>query len=183
MEQFEEIEAYLKNTLSVEEKIRFEEKMNTNSILLEEVELQKKLRLGFQAMAIEKQLYEAQKRFNNEFVVIPQKKLFFTSWLAAASVIVIVGFGLFYKQQYYIPGDVKLIVNDEITYKNLPISFPNGMSLDEKNKLLQQKVQYFLALSYIQKGEKQKAKKILKLIVSDNAHRYYQKANFLLKKM
>jgi len=191
IEQFEKIEAYLNNNLSETEKVNFELSFIRNMELQEEINTYKELRLGLQALAIEKKLANARKRFEVIEEKTETKIVTFTpvrnfKWqriAVAASFFLVIGSGFFYKTKYYISSDAIAMTDQEMSYKSLPIELPNDATIIYKNRILQDKAQYFLALTYIKKGNKQKAKKVLKLIISDKKHLYFKKGQLLLNKL
>jgi hypothetical protein len=184
IEQFDRIEAYLKGQLNGAEKQVFEQEIASNPALTAEVETQRKLRLGFETIAIENRIKAAHQRYENgQKKVIPlnNSKSNFTYWVAAASIVLVVGF--FYQQQYYISSDTMRLVDEEIQYKSLPIEIPNDASVVEKQQLLSQKANWYMTLVLLKKGEKKKAKIRLQRMVDTPNHPYQSKAKRLLDRL
>ncbi|GAB3991332.1 hypothetical protein GCM10028807_21170 [Spirosoma daeguense] len=109
-EQYEIIEAYLTNELSATDMASFESDMQENPELRDEVDRQRSIRLGLRAIGIERALERAKAQYNVaatpshqnqsqpiQTVVRPLST--WRYWVAAASVVLLVGIGYFTYQQ------------------------------------------------------------------------------------
>jgi hypothetical protein len=189
IEQFEQIEAYLKGQLSEADAQNFEQELAQNNELRVEVQTQRQLRFGLASLALENRIKAAHTRHisaEKEAVVVPllpQRSWFSNYWAAAASVVLVVGLALFYQNRYYISDEALAISDQEMSYKALPIEIPkNATEVDKKRRTLQ-KADWYFALAFIQKGEKQKAKTMLKRMATTEGHLYQAKAKKMLTKL
>ncbi|GAB3704118.1 hypothetical protein GCM10027592_35100 [Spirosoma flavus] len=107
-EQYEIIEAYLTDELSATDRASFEDDMQDNTELREEVDRQRSIRLGFRALGIERALEQAKAHYDAtssapetsqsvEPVVRPLTT--WRYWAVAASVLLLLGFGYYAFQQ------------------------------------------------------------------------------------
>ncbi len=189
--QFDQIEAYLKSQLSESDKYDFEQELAQNPDLEAELQTQQQLRSGLQTLALQSRIKAAQQRYARtqepaEPVVIginPKQNWLSSGWLAAASVVLILVFGWLYQARYYISGDVLAMADHEMSYKSLPMVFPKTATTTDKKRLTLQQADWYFALAYIKKGEKQKAKTMLKRITTAEGHLYQAKAKKLLATM
>lgn len=136
-EQFELIEAYLKNELSAADRVSFESDIQADVELHEEVERQRDLRLGMRALGIQQALERARTQYETtasattsatkeSTIVRPLST--WRYWAAAASVAVVLGVGYYaYQQSASRQADIAYTetatsdTNDELLK-----SFPSG---------------------------------------------------------
>lgn len=201
IEQFEYIEAYLQGQLSEEKRLAFEASLEQDADLKKEVETQRQLQLVLDSIGVKNRLKEAHQRYLDSLketeeqpeevttVIKPltstkERSFSFTNLAVAASVLFVVGFGWFYKTQYYLSSDVvSLALDQEKMYKSAPIEFPKEASNDDKRKLTIQKAQWLGALAKIQAKDKKGAKQALTQIAETEGHLFQKNAKLLLEKM
>lgn len=187
LQQFERIEAYLSEDCTAIEKKSFEQDLTQDEALRVELDVQKSFRLGLSTLALQHRIEAAhQRHIAAEAVVvpvIPVRRFNFGSWAMAASVVLVMGLGWLYQSQYYISGAVLAVAQQEMSLKSVPFEMPKNSSQADKNRLNFQRADWFFALAFIQKGEKQKAKTILTRMSKTNEHFYQDKAKKLLEKM
>ncbi|GAB3920787.1 hypothetical protein [Larkinella terrae] len=101
-DQYELIEAYLKNELSATDRSTFEADIQADAQLRTEIERQRNLRLGLRAIGITHALDQARIQYKTSLLAAkssPKRSTIFQSfpawtyWAAAASIAVVVGFG------------------------------------------------------------------------------------------
>jgi hypothetical protein len=189
--QFDQIEAHLKGQLSEKNQADFEQKLAQSPDLQAELQTQMQLRSGLQTLALQSRIKAAQQRYaapqeRVEPVVTaisPKQNWLNAYWLAAASVILVLGFGWLYQARYYISSDVLAMADQEMSYKSLPMALPKTATTTDKKRLTLQQADWYFALAYIKKGEKQKAKTMLKRIATTEGHLCQSKAKKLVAKM
>lgn len=103
-EQYELIEAYLKNELSATDRASFETDIQTDAELRAEVDRQRDLRLGLRALGIQQALERARTQYKaslptTESAAVVRSLTTWRYWAAAASVVVILGIGYYAYQQ------------------------------------------------------------------------------------
>ncbi|RRB04424.1 hypothetical protein [Larkinella rosea] len=107
-DQYELIEAYLKNELSAPDRASFETDIQSDAALLAEVGRQRDLRLGLRALGIQHVLEQARTNYKTALPAAepaPKRLAVFRtfaawpSWVAAASVVVVLGVGYYAYQQ------------------------------------------------------------------------------------
>lgn len=113
-EQYELIEAYLKNELSVSDRTSFETELRADADLLAEVNRQRDLRLGLRAIGIERALERARTQYRTTLTTpasapepartawqptVVRSLSTWHYWAVAASVVLILGVGLYAYQQ------------------------------------------------------------------------------------
>ena len=107
-DQYELIEAYLKNELSASDLALFEADMRADTELRIEVDRQRDLRLGLQAIGIERALKQARTQYKatqpepvraNWQPTVIRPLLTWRYWAVAASTVVILGIGLYAYQR------------------------------------------------------------------------------------
>ena len=160
-QQYELIEAYLNDELSAIDRAAFDVDLDQNADLRAEMQIQRELRLGLQAFAIEQKLKQAHERWqaNKGIQQHPEKGQQpplgqpplgqqtvirwlggVNYWWAAASVVIIIGVSLFFYRQN------KLILSNELAYNevyrpdlstDLTKEFPVTMRPDERARLLE----------------------------------------------
>lgn len=131
-EQYELIEAYLKNELSVSDRTLFETDMQSDAELRTEVDRQRDLRLGLRAVGIERALQQARAQYKTTStesarpgwqptVVRPLST--WRYWAVAASTVVILGIGFYtYQRTTGERVDIAYAMTDELTK-----GFPSGI--------------------------------------------------------
>ncbi|WP_373511324.1 hypothetical protein [Persicitalea sp.] len=189
-EQFDRIEAYLQDGLSSPERISFETELKTNTELRSEVELQQKLRLGLRALAIEKQILDAQKRTQTQIVsknTTIRRLGSWQNWGLAASVTIMMGAGWLVWQYNQTSGNSSLrgLAEREMTdmrYKSMPLDSLQGITNNGNSAEARQKAEWYVALAYMHKGQKKEAKSLLTTISNKPEHSYQQRAKNLLEK-
>lgn len=107
-EQFELIEAYLKNELSALDRASFEQDLAADAELRAEVNHQRDFRLGLRALGIQRALEQASSQYNAsagtttrvlESTTVVRPLSMWRYWAAAASVAVMLGVGYYAYQQ------------------------------------------------------------------------------------
>lgn len=107
-EQYELIEAYLAGELSEADKALLESEMQADAVLQAEVNRQRDIRLGLRALGIEKVLKKAQENYKASLVTaepelvatpVVRPLLNWRYWVAAASVVSVLGIGYYAYQQ------------------------------------------------------------------------------------
>ncbi|GAB3261149.1 hypothetical protein GCM10027347_26000 [Larkinella harenae] len=107
-EQYELLEAYLRNELSAADQASFENEIRADAELLAEVNRQRELRLGLRALGIQQALQQARNQYQASMTpatpldqpsatVRPLRS--WRYWAAAASVVVLSGIGYYTYQQ------------------------------------------------------------------------------------
>lgn len=189
-DQFERIEAYLHNKLSEAERCEFESELQKNSIFRLEVEAQKNLYTGFQALAIEKKLNDSKKRIQAQQTTESKRQFFvpnqWSVWSAAASVIVILGISWWAVNSFDSSKDIELsaLVDKEMTdiqYKSLPFESLQNISKTAPSRLTREKAEWYLALVYLKKGKTKEANKILARIAHTPKNHYHLQAKRMLQ--
>ena len=187
LQQFERIEAYLSEDASATEKRSFEDELRQDAALQAELDVQKSFRFGLSTLALQHRIEAAHQRYASQepevVAFVPIWKNYFGTLAVAASVAFILGLGWLYQSQYYISGAVLAVAHQEMSLKSVPFEMPKNSSQADKNRLNFQRADWFFALAFIQKGEKQKAKTILTRMSKTDGHLYQDKAKKLLEKM
>ena len=107
-EQYELIEAYLTNELSVADRTSFERDIQADTELKKEVDRQRNIRLGLRALGIERAIEQAKQHYKaNSVEAAPDDKpqtivrplMSWRNWAAAASVVLVLGLGYYTYQQ------------------------------------------------------------------------------------
>ncbi len=187
-EQFDRIEAYLQDGLLEAERMAFEGEMNTNAVLKAEVEVQRKLRLGLRALAIEKQIDEARQRTQPSVGTTSVRKLnSLQNWGMAASVAVMLGAGWLVWENNKTPDNAerRTMAEKEMTdvrYKSMPFDSLQDITKNAESAKAREKAEWYVALAYMHQGQKDKAKALLTQISENPQHTYQQKAEALLEK-
>lgn len=187
-EQFDRIEAYLHDGLSSSEKVAFESEMSANQALSAEVDIQQKMRLGLRALAIEKQLFEARRRTKPLPKTSVVRKLNqVRNWGLAASVAVMLGAGwlIWENNQTSSSSELRTMAEKEMTdvrYKSMPFDSLQNAIKNADSAKTREKAEWYMALAYVHKGQKEKAEALLTQISENSEHAYQQKAQALLKK-
>lgn len=187
-DQFDRIESYLQGTLTVSDKQAFEANLLTDPTLKTEIEMQQKLRLGLQALAIEKKLTAAQQRTKQPAVTPVIRKLTpFLLWGIAASILVVLGAG-WGIWQWNVGSDnapLAVLAEQEMVdtqYKAMPFDSLQKLTQSANSALARDKAEWYVALVYLRQGKKKEAGILLDKIAKDPEHTYHQKANKLLEK-
>ncbi|WP_428667037.1 hypothetical protein [Runella sp.] len=204
IEEFERLEAYLQGYLTEDKRKEYEAEIAKNPALKQEIETQKQLFSGFKALkadfeqqqrltaessALKEQINAAHQRYleqeEKEVKVIPltpKKPFSYTQWATAASVVLVLGFGWFYRAQYYIPSDARAMTDRELSYKDFALKLPPNPTPTDmiRNK---QKVLWFVAMAKLESKHKKQAKEILTKIAATNGHPYQEKAKTMLEKL
>jgi len=106
--QYELIEAYLKQELSTKDQASFEDDMKADAELRAEVDRQRDLRLGLRALGIERALERARAQYKmtvptadsiDKKPTIVRPLFTWRYWVAAASVVLVLGIGYYGYQQ------------------------------------------------------------------------------------
>lgn len=107
-EQYELIEAYLKNELSATDRVSFESDVEADAELKAEVDRQRDIRLGLQALGIQRALKRAKTQYKTSLPTATSERELLTVvrplykwqyWVAAASVVIVLGVGYYLYQQ------------------------------------------------------------------------------------
>lgn len=184
---FERIEAYLQNRLSEAERRGFEAEIHANNALREEVETQQKLRLGLQALAIEKHLLDAQKRTQTKQIkTVFWGKIQWQTWAVAASIVLVLGVSWWVWKNNAESTSTELLALAEqemtdVQYKSLPFESLQNLSKAAPTRNARQKAEWYVALVYLKKGKNAEAKIILKRLANDPNHLYHTQAKRMLK--
>lgn len=186
--QFDRVEAYLENLLSESERQLFERDMKADTALSSELELQQKMRVGFRALAIEKQIDAARQRTQPAAKTTIFRKLnSLQNWGMAASVVVMLGAGWLVWEYNQSPGNAerRTIAEKEMTdmrYKFMPLDSLQNATKNADSVKAREKAEWYVALAHMHKGQKDEAKAMLINISENPQHIYQQKAEVLLKK-
>ena len=189
IEQFERIESYLKGQMSEQDRIIFEEDERQSPELRNQIQIHKDLLFGLENNGIMQNIVAAQKRYNTaeesniKPIERPIFKFSFTQLALAASLVLLIGFGIFYKSQYYVSSDAIIFANDEIASKSSPFELPSNISKSDKDLLTKQRAEWFFALTFVKQKEKKKAKVILQRITQTENHPFKEQAKKLLEKL
>jgi hypothetical protein len=187
--QFERIEAYLQNRLSEVERRDFEAEIHANRALQAEVEAQQKLRLGLRAMAIEKNLRNAQKRTQTKQIkMVFWGKPRWQTWAAATSIVLVLGvswwvwnYNSTQKENQFMALAEKEMT--DVQYKSLPFESLQNLSKAAPTRDAREKAEWYMALVYLRNEKHKEAKAILKRIANEPRHLYQRQAKGLLIKM
>ncbi|MGA0559288.1 hypothetical protein ACO2Q8_21695 [Larkinella sp. VNQ87] len=107
-DQYEVLSAYLNNELSEADRLSFETDLQADPELAAEVDLQRNLRLGFRALGIQQALDQAKASYQasvvkpepvSETKPVVRPLISWQYWAAAASVVVVLGIGLYQYRQ------------------------------------------------------------------------------------
>lgn len=189
IEQYELIEAYLSKQLSATDQAEFEQEMRRDEALAQEIRTQQELRMGLRALAIEQRLKTAQHRHNQSkkakvislTPTVKTRKIVFTRWLAAASVVLVLSVSVYVFQLQNVsrPIETAFIENyqpdlsDNIS-KSLPTKF-NSLN----RKQLEEGIKSYRI------GDYPKAISILQTLAADNStqtlRNYYLGVSYLAK--
>lgn len=201
IEQFEYIEAYLLGQLSEDKRLAFEASLEQNADLKKEMETQRQLLVGLEGIGVQKRLKEAHQRYlaslketevpsgNVSTVIKPltsnkERSISFTNLAVAASVLFVIGFGWFYKTQYYLSSEVIVMAAEqEKLYNSAALVLPKEASAADKQKQVIQKAQWLGALAKIRVKDKKGAKQALTMIAETDGHLFQKNAKMLLEKM
>lgn len=190
--QFERIEAYLHDQLSEAERRDFESELQNNIIFRLEVEAQKNLYTGFQALAVEKKLNDSKKRIQAQQTAESKRRFFVSNqwsvWSAAASVVVILGISWWAVNSFDSSKDIELsaLVDKEMTdiqYKSLPFESLQNISKTAPSRIAREKAEWYVALVYLKKGKAKEANKILARIAQNPKHHYHLQAKRILQRL
>ncbi|MVM28709.1 hypothetical protein GO755_01600 [Spirosoma sp. HMF4905] len=133
-EQYEVIEAYLTNELSVADQALFESDMLADAELRAEVDRQRDIRLGLRALGIERALERAKLQYKTtgatseeipDTKAIIQPLLNWRYWTAAASVILVLALG-YYTYQQTNDRQADIAYTETSTPDELMKDFPSG---------------------------------------------------------
>ena len=188
IEQFERIESYLKGQMSEQDRIIFEEDERQSPELRNQIQIHKDLLFGLENNGIMQNIVAAQKRYNTaegsiiEPIERPIFKFSFSQLALAASLVLLIGSGIFYKAQYYVSSDATILA-EEMTSKSSPFQLPSNISKSDKDLLTKQRAEWFFALTFVKQKEKKKAKVILQRITQTENHPFKEQAKKLLEKL
>lgn len=180
-EQYELIEAYLKNELSVSDRAVFETDLRADADLRAEIDRQRDLRLGLRAIGIERTLERARTQYRATLTTpAPTPKPVQTAWqptvvrslsawhywVMAASVVLILGVGLYTYQQT--AGS-----RSDIAYADtLPDELTKGFPSDNISSDV--RAQFMDALANYKAGKYDRVIKRLKTLPADRQTVYYK---------
>ena len=119
LENIQIIEQYLRNELSSEDKITFEEKLKSDNNLREEVELQRKVIKGIERVGVKKSIQTASRRYNN------RRRGFFLGLFVAVIISGVVGINFLSNNpepNEIISVDVTELAVDKENEENKPIA-------------------------------------------------------------
>lgn len=146
-EQYELIEAYLAGDLSETDKALLESEMQADAALQAEVNRQRDIRLGLRALAIEKVLKKAQENYKTSLVTatpepvstpVERPLVNWRYWVAAASVVAVLGIGYYAYQQTAIKAAEVAYVESFTpdSSDELLKEFPTDASVDVRQQFL-----------------------------------------------
>ena len=176
-EQFELIEAYLKDELSVTDRTSFEQDIAADAELLAEVYRQRDFRLGLRALGIQRALDQARERYKaptatSEPITIVRPLSTWRYWVAAASVVVVLGIGYYaYQQSASRQADIAYAETSD-TNDTLLKNFPSG-TVSAKTR-----ARFLDALSKYKAGKHEDVISQLKTLPADKKTVHYK--NYLL---
>ena len=192
IEQFEQIEQYLENQLSESDKLAFEASMAQDIELQKEIEIQRELRLGLRALAIEKQLKSVRQSIDNEQNVQVQspftsvekpRKNMFSIFALAASIVLLVGVGLyFWQSQKNVSSELMAMANTELESSSLK-SLPEYTTSKGTDLQTEQNIEWKKAMTLLKENKKAEAKIALEKISQNAQHRHAAKAKNILEKL
>lgn len=174
-EQYELIEAYLKNELSAPDRNSFETDMATDADLRTEVDRQRDLRLGLRAIGIERTLERARAQYRatqpeparaNWQPAVVRSLSTWRYWAVAASAVLVLGIG-FYAYQQTIDQRVDIAYADTMT-DELTKGFPSD------NLPPQVRTQFLDALTNYKAGKYDQVIERLKTLPADKQTVYYK---------
>lgn len=176
-EQYELIEAYLKNELSAPDRVLFEADMQADTDLRTEVDRQRDLRLGLRAIGIERALERAKTHYKTTLPVAEIKQptvvrtLPVWRYLAiAASIVVVMSIG-------YVTYRQTIGVRPDIAYSDtLPDELTKGFPSD--NVSPEVRTQFMDALTKYKAGKYDQVIERLRTLPVDKQTVYYK--NYLL---
>jgi hypothetical protein len=181
-EEFEIINAYLKKQLSEKDRSEFEDDLSLSENRLRNVRLYKDIFTGLEAIGVEKKVQEAHGRYKKSLQF--QKKTVLPFWLrkgwSIAAMITIVlssTMGIWYYQKSNISEEATLFAQHELEDISLK-SYPSNTETVSRHK-----AEWYMALVYVKKRDKQKANGLLERIARDKQHAYRLKALQLLKEL
>ena len=208
-----EIHAYISGEMSPQQKEVFEKQLLLNPMLAQELSTQRRIKQGLKAINHKKKLQEIHQELHNsgELPQINpniethkiKKVLFGKPWAVAATLGLMFG-GLWWYNGRQNPADdtTQLQINSyippadlsNITEKEdlkhleraLKLQYPPDSLLtfqQSKYPFVQQKAEWYLALSYKRSGEVQEAKAMLTKILQNPKHAYQKQAQRLLTTM
>ncbi len=186
-EQFDRVEAYLQNKLSGSEKLAFESDLKIDAELRSELLIQQKMRLGLRALAIERQILEARQRTQSPPQSTIIKKLGgLQNWGLAASIVVMLGAGWLVWEYNQTTSNAELrgLAEHEMTdvrYKSMPFDSLQNITSTANSLEARQKAEWYVALTYMHKGQKKEARALLDKIADTPEHAYQERAKKLLK--
>lgn len=192
IEQFERTESYLRGQMSEQERFIFEEEVKQSIDLRNEIQIQKELHFGLENNGVMQNIIAAQNRYNASEVdnldsddkpISSIFKFSFTQLAWAASFVLLIGFGGYYKSQHYISLDAMTFANDEIALKSSPFQLPSNIPKSNREILTRQRAEWFFALAFVKQKEKKKAKVILQRITQAENHPFKEQAKKLLEKL
>lgn len=172
-EQYELIEAYLKNELSASDRTLFEADMRADAELQTEVDRQRDLRLGLRAVGIERTLQQARAQYKatstesarlswQPTLVRPLST--WRYWAVAASTVLILGIGFYtYQQTTSERVDIAYAMTDELT-KGFP---SDNVSPEVRTEFLD-------ALTNYKAGKYNRVIKRLRTLPADKQTVYYK---------
>lgn len=188
IEQFERIESYLKGQMSEQDRFIFEEDERQSPELRNQIQIHKDLLFGLENNGIMQNIVAAQKRYNTaeesniKPIERPIFKFSFSQLALAASLVLLIGSGIFYKAQYYVSSDATILA-EGMTSKSSPFQLPSNISKSDKDLLTKQRAEWFFALTFVKQKEKKKAKVILQRITQTENHPFKEQAKKLLEKL
>lgn len=160
-EQYELIEAYLNDELSVPDRTSFEADIRDDAELRAEVDRQRDIRLGLRALGIQRALERAKTQYKaSSPVVMPEKQeptivrplSTWRYWAAAASVVAVLGIG-YYAYQQTTSRQVDIAYAETATSDandELLKSFPSGNVSSETRTTFQDAFRNYKAGKYDQ---------------------------------
>lgn len=174
-EQYELIEAYLKNELSASDRTSFEADMTTDADFRTEVDRQRDLRLGLRAIGIERTLERARAQYSltvaepartNPQPTIVRSLSTWRYWAVAASAVLVLGIG-FYAYQQTVGQRTDVAYADTMT-EELTKGFPSD------NLPPQVRTQFLDALTNYKAGKYDQVIERLKTLPADKRTVYYK---------
>lgn len=180
-EQVELIEAYLTNELSAADRQAFEQDITDDPAMQAELQTQRDMRLGLQALAIEQRLQRARQRMAEQAMpkskaidnqlYAPIKPLVVTKqaprwgyWAAAASVVIGLGLSIYWYQHQ---PTQELAYLDSATTDQLTKSLPADLRPSDRQRIID-------AIRGYKAGQYDKVVEQLRIPTADRRTVYYQ---------
>lgn len=127
MNNIDLIEKYFENSLTPKEQISFNELLETNEEFKKELLFQKDLKKAI-AINQNEDLKSDLQQFEKEFKEKKKNKFSFGKWLIAASIALLLGFGIWFVKDSYFPTNKQIYAQNFEPYRNIVQPIVRGES-------------------------------------------------------